>query len=316
MNQKSLNTIFWGLLLLAIGVIGLLYNFGALDQYKLMTAYIIAGLLAAAGVGFLVIIVFQQERWLYAIPGASFLALGSVVYLTTLDAVAPVWLGVLFLAGIAAGFLILFLSNRRERWWALLQAGTIVTIGIAGLLVVQWMQPDASAFTAALLGAALFGGFAISFLLLYLFAGDRRKFAWALIMAGALAIFAAFLMAERFGESNVIVQIWPAVLILLGLLALARLFTGRAAADKRPPVTVPAEVLETKELGAGQGAEPARIVRPDQPADSAPSPEPAPLPAPAPISEPDDEPLPAEIATFDPDDPEAALDALLKASQE
>jgi len=320
MNQKSLNTTFWGLLLLAIGIVGLLYNFGALDQYKLMTTYIIAGLLAVAGLAFLIIIVFQQERWLYAIPGTSFLALGSVVYLTTLDAVDSVWLGALFLAGIAAGFFILFLSNRRERWWALLQAGTIATIGIAGLLVIEFVQPDTNALTEALLGASLFGGFAVSFLLLFLFAGDHRRFAWALIMAGVLAIFAAFLMAASFGESNIIVQIWPAVLILLGLIVLARLFTGRAAADKRPPApTVPAEILEAKELGSGQGSEPARIVRPDQPTepvDLAPLTDPVPLPAPEPdlVSEPDAEPLPAEIASFHPNDPEAALDALLKAS--
>ena len=118
MNQKSLNTLFWGVLLLTIGIVGLLYNFGVLDDYKLMTTYIIAGLLALAGVGFLVIVVFQQERWLYAIPGTSFLALGSVIYLSTMDAVDTIWLGALFLAGIAAGFLLLFLSNRRERWWA------------------------------------------------------------------------------------------------------------------------------------------------------------------------------------------------------
>ena len=320
MNQKSLNTLFWGLLLLAIGIVGLLYNFGALDQYKLMTAYVIAGLLAVAGVAFLIIIVFQQEQWLYAIPGTSFLALGSVVYLSTLETIAPVWLGALFLAGIAAGFLILFLSNRRERWWALLQAGTIVTIGIAGLLVIAFTQPNSDALTEALLGASLFGGFSLSFMLLYLFAGDFRRFLWALIMAGALAVFAASLVGASYGEDNMIVRLWPVVLIILGMVVLARLFTGRSAADKRPAApTVPAEVLETGELGTGQGTEPARIVRPDQPAepvDSVPLSEPVPLPAPAPdpVSEPDAEPLPAEIASFDPNDPEAALDALLKAS--
>ena len=326
MNRKSLNTLFWGVLLLALGIIGLLYNFGALDDYMLMTTYIIAGLLALAGVAFLVIVVFQQERWLYAIPGTSFLALGSVVYLSTLDAVDPIWLGVLFLAGIAAGFLILFLSNRQERWWALLQAGTIITIGVAGLLVIQLVQPDTGALTEALLGASLFGGFAISFLLLYLFAGDHRKFVWALIMAGALAIFAAFLMASSYGESNVIVQIWPAVLNALGLVVLTRLFTGRAAAEKQPTAVpvVPVEILDEKELGTGQGAEPARIVRPDQPAGAAqPStpppaslPEPAALPDPESVSTADVEPLPSELTSFDPNDPEAALDALLKASQD
>ncbi len=299
MNQKNLNTTFWGLLLLAIGIVGLLYNFGALDQYKLMTTYIIAGLLAVAGLAFLIIIVFQQERWLYAIPGTSFLALGSVVYLTTLDTIDPIWLGALFLAGIAAGFLILFLSNRREHWWALLQAGTIVTIGVAGLLVIEFIQPDTNALTEALLGASLFGGFSLSFLLLYLFAGDFRRFLWALIMAGALAVFAVSLVGASYGEDNMIVRLWPVVLIVLGMAVLARLFTGRPTTDKRPPApTVPAEVLEAKELGAGRGAEPA----------------PLPAPAPNPVSEPDAEPLSTEIASFDPNDPEAALDTLLKAS--
>ena len=175
MNQKSLNTLFWGVLLLAIGIIGLLYNFGVLDDYKLITMYIIAGLLALAGVGFLVLVVFQQDRWLYVIPGTSFLALGSVVYLTALNVLEPVWLGILFLAGIAAGFLILFLSNRRERWWALLQAGTIVTIGVAGLLLIQLIKPDTGAFAEAILGASLFGGFSLSFLVLYLFGTPGQK---------------------------------------------------------------------------------------------------------------------------------------------
>jgi hypothetical protein len=289
-----------------------------------MTTYIIAGLLALAGVGFLIIVVFQQERWLYAIPGTSFLALGSVIYLSTMDAVDTIWLGAIFLAGIAAGFLLLFLSNRRERWWALLQAGTIITIGVAGLLVIQLVQVDTSAFTEALLGGSLFGGFAVSFLLLYLFGGDHRKFAWALIMAGALAIFAAFLMAASYGESNVIVQIWPAVLIVLGLLVLSRLFTGRPAEIRPAAPVLPVEVLDEKELGVGQGAEPARIVHPDQPEGTAqpykPSPLPAPAPDPVPEPEPapaaDADPLPSELASFDPDDPEAALDALLKASQD
>lgn len=328
MNRKSLNTLFWGVLLLAIGIIGLLYNFGVLDDYKLMTTYIVAGLLALAGIGFLVIVVFQQERWLYAIPGTSFLALGSVVYLSTLEVVDPVWLGAIFLAGIAAGFLLLFLSNRKERWWALLQAGTIITIGVAGLLVVQLVQADTSALTEALLGASLFGGFAISFLLLYLFGGDHRKFAWALIMAGALAIFAAFLMATSYGENNLIVQIWPAVIIVIGLVVLARLFTGRAASEKQPAAVpmVPVEVMDEKELGTGQGSEPARIVRPDHPAGTTepysppplPAPEPAPdaIPAPEPASPSDAAAMPAELTSFDPDDPEAALDALLKASQD
>ena len=182
MNRNTLNTLFWGILLVAAGAVGLLYNFGALDDYKLLTAYIMAGLLAVAGVGFLVLLAFRRDQTLFVIPGFSFLTLGSIVYLSTLQNVQSVWLGTLFLAGIAAGFLALFLTNRQERWWALLQAGTIAVIALVGLGIGI---PEGSKH---LLGAALFGGFAVSFLLLFLFAGSFQRFSWALIMAGVLTV--------------------------------------------------------------------------------------------------------------------------------
>ncbi|MCW5860999.1 MAG: hypothetical protein KIS63_22075, partial [Caldilineales bacterium] len=125
MPRTRLNTFLWGLVLFVIGVAALLYNFGIFDPYQLLVAYIAAGVLALAGLGFLVFLAFRRDEWLYVIPGVSFLGLGSIVYLSTIETIRPEWLGALFLASMAAGFLILFLSNRRDRWWAILQAGTI-----------------------------------------------------------------------------------------------------------------------------------------------------------------------------------------------
>ncbi|RME82288.1 MAG: hypothetical protein D6775_11360, partial [Caldilineae bacterium] len=80
--SNRLNSALWGLLLLALGGLVLLYNFGLLDAYKLMAAYSVSVVLALVGVAFLVLIVFRQERWMFVLPGVSFLTLGAVVYLS------------------------------------------------------------------------------------------------------------------------------------------------------------------------------------------------------------------------------------------
>lgn len=297
MTRRTLIALL-GLAAVLLGVIGLVYNFGLLTDYLDLAAYVTAGLLAAIGLAFLLLLVFQQDRWLYAIPATSFLALASVVYLATLESIESSWLGALFLTGIAAGFLLLFISNRQERWWALLQAGTIGVIALVSLGI------GVPAKSEAILGAALFGGFALSFLLVFLVAGDMKRFLWALIMAAVLAIFAMTILAAALGEQNLVIRLWPVALILIGAFMVGRVITGR---ERKQPtvVTVPAADLEvlTPEPVA---SEPARIVRADRPEGST-------APVITPALEP--EALPLQLAEIDPADPAASLDALLEASQ-
>lgn len=312
MNKNRTTSALWGLFMVLVGVAALLYNFGVLDDYKLAVAYVVAALLGLGGLAFLVAIAFQRDRWSFAIPGFSLLALGGIVYLTTLGSVEPQWLGLLFLSGVALGFFVLFLSNRAERWWALLQTGTILTVGIVGLLLVDMLMAahsTAGPLSVAVPGAVMFGGFALSFLLLYLFAGDRKHFQWALLMTGVLGAFAMILLVAGLENSSVIVRLWPVLLLLLGIYLISRLFTGisRAPAKSALP-TLPAEALEGELSGLTPAAEPARIQRPND------LPEPASKP-PVLIPESAPEPLPAEIADLDTSDPAAALDALLEASE-
>ncbi|NOZ48971.1 MAG: hypothetical protein GXP37_02845 [Chloroflexi bacterium] len=323
MKRNQTNTLLWGILMLLLGIAGLLYNFGVLDPYLTMTAYTVAILLALAGVGFLAAILLQRQRWAFAIPGFSLLSLAGVVYLATLGTVAPQWLGVLFVGGVVLGFLVLFLSDRTQRWWALLQAGFIASMGAVGWATVNMMVPDTDRFSAFRLGALLFGGFAASFLLLYLFAGARRRFQWALVMTGVLGAFALLMLGEGLGgKESSFVKLWPLLLILLGAYLLSRLITGRTRTPSKAPV-VPAEALEAPAAGgtAVSSPEPARIVRSETSGSSQPSAHPSPAPepsavlpalAPEPAVEP---PLPADLQDMPLEDAGAALDALLDASQ-
>ncbi len=277
MKQRIL-TALWGLFLIILAAAALAYNLGALQDYKLMVVYAAAGLLAVMGLAFLFAMLVQRDQWFYVIPGFSFLALGGIVYLTTLQTIPPEWLGALFLAGVALSFLVIFLRDRRERWWALLQAETIVLLALLGLGLGV---PESA---TRMVGTLLFGGFGLSFLLVWLLSRDRGRLVWALIMAGVLMVFAAIIFT--WGRNQVLSMLWPAVLLLLGLFLLIRTFGG----DKKtaPPVSVPV-VPESPQPGEETETTLARI-QPPQP--STPSPEPSAPAEPAlepEVLEPDDE---------------------------
>lgn len=273
MNKQKITTALWGLLIIILGIGALAYNFGALNDYKLITAYIVAALLAVMGAAFLLAIAFQRENWFYVIPGFSLLSLGGVTYLTTQENVKPEWLGALFLGGIALGFLVIFLRNRQERWWALLQAETILIIALVGLGL--GIPEDAT----RLVGALLFGGFATSFFFVWLFSGHRGRFVWALILAGVLAVFAAAILTS--GQSQLMLLLWPVLLLLIGLFLIARVFSS---GGKKQPPAVPIESLTpSPDSESAEEEAPAKIQLPD-------------AMQPRPVSEPEPvEPLDLEI---------------------
>jgi hypothetical protein len=253
MNKQKITTALWGLLIIILGIGALAYNFGALNDYKLITAYIVAALLAVMGAAFLLAIAFQRENWFYVIPGFSLLSLGGVTYLTTQENVKPEWLGALFLGGIALGFLVIFLRNRQERWWALLQAETILIIALVGLGL--GIPEDAT----RLVGALLFGGFATSFFFVWLFSGHRGRFVWALILAGVLAVFAAAILTS--GQSQLMLLLWPVLLLLIGLFLIARIFSS---GGKKQPPAVPIESLTpSPDSESAEEEAPAKIQLPD-----------------------------------------------------
>ncbi|RUA15920.1 MAG: hypothetical protein DSY55_05300 [Clostridia bacterium] len=274
MTKQKWSLALWALLLMLVGVVALAYNFGVFDAYKLMTAYVIAAVLVVMGLGFLLAIIFQKEQWFYVIPGFSLLSLGGVVYLSTLENVKPEWMGALFLGGIALGFLVIFLRKRQERWWALLQAETILIIALVGL---GMGVPDNA---VALVGAILVGGFALSFFFVWLLSGNRGRFAWALILAAVLAIFAAVIFTA--GQNRIWQLAWPVLVLILGLFLLIRAFSG----GKKTPAVPIEQIKEPGGALPADEAEPAKILPPSgqQPQHSPQPLQPAPWEPPEPLS--------------------------------
>ena len=258
MTKSRISNALWGLLMIILGAAALAYNFGALDDYKLITAYVVAALLAVMGAAFLLALAFQREQWFYVIPGFSFLSLGGIVYLSTLESIRPEWLGALFLGGIALGFLVVFLQNRQERWWALLQAETILLIAALGLGLGV---PEGA---TKLVGALLFGGFAASFFFVWLFSSNRGRLAWSLILAGVLAIFAAIIFTS--GQSPMLLLLWPGLLMIVGLVLIARIFSGGSST---PAVDIDSVRSQPTPATEEDDSEPARVIIPS----SSPSPE-------------------------------------------
>lgn len=308
MNRTGLVVLLWGLLILLLGIVALLFNFGVFVAYEQLIVYVLAGVLAGVGVISIIVALSGSDRWMFFIPGFALTALGSVVYLSTLQTVPARSLGALFLGGVAAGFFVIFLMNRQERWWALLQGCIIVVIALVAFGF--GMLPD------ALLGAVLFGGLGLSFFLVWLLGGNRRRLSWAALMAAVLFAASFALAGTVTGPNSVIVKLWPVLFIVAGTLAVGWVITGRGASPPLPQAAslVPVEDVDVRPLAT---TDTAHITRPaatagqtasSQPSQAIPMPPP---PSPSPVSE----VLPSDQPSFDPNNPSATLDTLLDASQ-
>jgi hypothetical protein len=310
MKRTGLVVLLWGLLILLLGIVALLFNFGVFVAYQQLIVYVLAGVLAGVGVVSIIVALSGSDRWMFFIPGFALSALGSVVYLSTLQSVPARSLGALFLGGVAAGFFVIFLMNRQERWWALLQGCIIVVIALVAFGF--GVLPD------ALLGAVLFGGLGLSFFLVWLLGGNRRRLSWAALMAAVL-FAAAFALAGTppvTGPNSIIVKLWPVLFIIAGTLAVGYVITGRAAPPPLPQASslVPVEDVDVRSLAT---TDTAHITRPGATAGQSASSQPSqaiPMPPPPPSS-PVSEVLPPDMQTFDPNNPGATLDTLLDASQ-
>ncbi len=235
--SKPRDSVIWGAILVVIGVGFLVWNLGILAAVQTTVALILMASFALLGLAFVFSYLNKRSDWWRLIPAFTLLAVAAVIFLSTRGVATP-WVAAALLSGIALAFVVIYASDREERWWALIPFGSVMVMVVVILLGAR---PDTS---TALLGAVLFGGMGLVFFLIYALARDRQRFGWALVPTAALGVMALVALAAYAPDSVPALAeaawLWPVLVVLLGagLLGYAAM---RARREAVPAVELPAQ---------------------------------------------------------------------------
>jgi hypothetical protein len=229
MSDRQVNLLTWAAALVVMGILLLLFNFGLFARYEPTAQYLAAGVLAVGGFSALVSYFWRRDQWWRLMPGWTLLALAALVLLSVDAAVPRPYLAAILFAGLAMAFANLYVVNRAEHWWAIIPGGfMLVLAGVIALTVTVTRLET--------LGAILFVGMGLVFVLLYLLTAKRRHW-WALIPAGVLLLFGLLTYSVDNGVQNALLRWWPATLIVLGAIV-AFASTLRAPTPEKLSVNV------------------------------------------------------------------------------
>ncbi len=235
-NKVREKNVLWGLLLIALGGFLLLQVTGILGVLSDLFWTLFFG---GVGAAFLYLFFSNlQERWWAAIPGFTLLGLAATVFYGRFaPPFVPDWGGAVFLGGIGAGFMAVFLTSPR-RWWALIPGGSLLSVaGVAAVseLDIGFINP----------GSVLFIGLGLTFALLGLLSTHLgMNLRWAYIPA-AILLFLGFVIVTPF--VGALGWLWPLGIIAAGAYLVLRhsptALTGRAAPTAISDVDGAATVL-------------------------------------------------------------------------
>jgi hypothetical protein len=210
MSERRNSQILWAVVLVVGGALLLVFNYGLLQAYEPLAQWIAAGALALGGLGFFLSVARTPAAWWRLIPAWTLVALAAMVMLGTWEAVrGPLVAGVLFW-GLGLAFAHIYLRARGDNWWAILPGGFLTVLGVVFALS-GWVQ------SLQLLGAVLFGGLGLVFLLLA-FVGGRSRHWWALGPGSILLLFGLFVLGGGGVAGERSLRWWPALVIVAGLL--------------------------------------------------------------------------------------------------
>lgn len=204
MKENRTGALAVGALLVALGILFLLQNFGIFGGVANLFWLVLFG---GGGLAFLCVFAMNQQQWWAVIPG--FVLLGLAVLIGFGDKLGS-WGPALFLGSIGLAFWVIFVV-RREFWWAIIPAGTLSTLALVAVL--------ADHLPGEVVGGVLFLGMAATFGLVYVLTGHESRQRWALIPAGILGVLGVLLTLSMGGLIN---YVWALALIGAGLFLLSR----------------------------------------------------------------------------------------------
>jgi len=204
--------ILWGGLLVLAGVLFLVQNLGLFRIGELFWVV----LLALGALFFLSIFLQNKANWWALIPGLTLISLGIIVLMNWITPDhSERWSGSIILAGIGLSFALIYLVAR-QNWWAIIPAGVLFTLAvIAGL----------EEFFPALGTAGLFFlGLGLTFALVALLPNPQGDMRWDWIPGGILLLVGSIFLVAG---GNLLVYVWPVILILAGGLFIVRALRTR-----------------------------------------------------------------------------------------
>ena len=204
--------VLWGSLLILAGVVFLLQNLFNFDFGALFWAI----LLGLGGVVFITVFINNRVQWWALIPGFTLLGVSATVFISNfLPRLDGVLGGFFVLGGIGTAFVAVYLSDRRN-WWAVIPAGVLLTL--ATITVVDELLGGIGT------GGLFFLGLGLTFGLVAILPTPQGQMRWAWYPAAALMVMGLLVAAAA---ENLIGYLWPAALILGGLVLIYRTIVSR-----------------------------------------------------------------------------------------
>lgn len=198
---------FWGIVLIAGGLLFLMQSLGLLMLDNLWPI-----IFAAPGAVFLYAFIRQRENWWAVMPGMSLLGIGALI---AFDQIFPRannnWGGAIFLGSLAMAFLAVYLRTGTHEWWAIIPAGVLGTL-TATILLEPLLGSE---FT----GGLFMLGLAATFALVYLLPTPSGRMRWAIYPA---AILGGIGILTSIAATQIIRILGPSAIIALGLYLILR----------------------------------------------------------------------------------------------
>ena len=208
MTNKNQGIIL-GVVIIVIGCVALLSNIGVLPFFKNLfwTGFFL--LLAYA-----FYYAYKREKkrwWALGISGIS-LFLAFVFIFEVFPFLPNDLLGVILFWYIAVIFITVYARNQQQ-WWAIIPAGTFITLGVIVLTdSLRLLDNDLDAFI-------FFLGIGLTFGFLYGIKDDKNKLQWAKYPAVIITLFSFFLLMTE-GSSIFSDILLPIGLVTLGVIML------------------------------------------------------------------------------------------------